>query len=679
MKRNILIVTLILTGNSPALLAQDTEFFPGEDVLEKIAESSEYESEDELESVFEEIEQQIHETVDLNTVARDGLDALPFLDEGQKDRLIAYRTQMGQIFSIYELSTLEGFDSETLGLLARFVRVEPKQENNGRDYVRHQINLGSAYTFEKAEGFKAENNKAPVFEGIEPRLYLKYRGEKGKQWSWGLLAENDPGEGFFDGNNPQGFDHYSGFASLNGTKALRKLIVGDFRIKTGQGLVFGSGYGLRKSVELPNIRHTGQGIRPSLYSGENGILRGIATEVAFNRIKIAAFYSCQQSDATVSETDEDGLPTVVTSLRTSGLHRTRNEITGEDALLVQTLGIHASYSRLYFSAGMGGGYTWLNCPLIPEDKIYASFYFRGEENFNISADCTVRFNRFTLFGEGAISRSGGGALLLGSEIFPSSRTRLHFLYRNYAKNFHTLSGNPFAEWSGVKNEEGLYTGIIVHPWAGIHLSAYYDVYRSPFLRYGSLLPVTGSDFSIQGTFQPQRETTLYVRLKREESNGIGPSGEIIRNDIRQITSRARFNIDHPIGKNLKIRFRAEGSSSIKGDSMNTGWLLLINLGYNSPSGWISCNGRIAWFNAGNYDARIYTYENDVPFGFSIPSFYRNGLRFYLNIKLSLSQKLSLWIKIAQSRYFDQTSVGTGYSTIEGAHKSDVKVYLRYRF
>ena len=89
--------------------------------------------------------------------------------------------------------------------------------------------------------------------------------------------------------------------------------------------------------------------------------------------------------------------------------------------------------------------------------------------------------------------------------------------------------------------------------------------------------------------------------------------------------------------------------------------------------------RLMYFETGGYDSRLYAYENDVLYSFSIPVFYDKGYRYYININYDFSKKLSLWLRLAQTIYKDKTSVGTGLDEISGNKKTEVKLQVQYYF
>ncbi len=82
--------------------------------------------------------------------------------------------------------------------------------------------------------------------------------------------------------------------------------------------------------------------------------------------------------------------------------------------------------------------------------------------------------------------------------------------------------------------------------------------------------------------------------------------------------------------------------------------------------------RLQYFETDSYDSRIYAYENDVLYSYSIPAFSDKGFRYYLTLNYDLTKKLSFWLRWAQTIYKDKNSIGSGLDEIEGNKRSELK-------
>ena len=117
----------------------------------------------------------------------------------------------------------------------------------------------------------------------------------------------------------------------------------------------------------------------------------------------------------------------------------------------------------------------------------------------------------------------------------------------------------------------------------------------------------------------------------------------------------------------------------KGNNAENGFMTFFDFVYKPMMKPISGNIRLQYFETDDYNSRIYAYENDVLYYFSIPVFFTKGYRYYVNINADLNKKLSLWLKWSQTIYEDRTSIGSGPDEINGSYKSELRALLRITF
>ena len=65
---------------------------------------------------------------------------------------------------------------------------------------------------------------------------------------------------------------------------------------------------------------------------------------------------------------------------------------------------------------------------------------------------------------------------------------------------------------------------------------------------------------------------------------------------------------------------------------------------------LSLRFRLQWFDARNWNNRIYLYEHDVLYAFSIPATYGLGGRMYLCLKWQAHPKLALYFRFSETLY-----------------------------
>jgi hypothetical protein len=91
------------------------------------------------------------------------------------------------------------------------------------------------------------------------------------------------------------------------------------------------------------------------------------------------------------------------------------------------------------------------------------------------------------------------------------------------------------------------------------------------------------------------------------------------------------------------------------------------------------NGRIQYFETDGFDSRLYAFENDVLYSYSIPQFMGKGLRYYTNASWDVNKKMTVWARWSQTIYSNQNSISSGLDRIEGNKRSEIKLQLLYNF
>jgi hypothetical protein len=142
----------------------------------------------------------------------------------------------------------------------------------------------------------------------------------------------------------------------------------------------------------------------------------------------------------------------------------------------------------------------------------------------------------------------------------------------------------------------------------------------------------------------------------------------------------RFHINYALGDNWILKNRIELIQYVEGQKdASLGYLVFQDVLYRPKEKFYELSMRYALFQSDSYDSRIYTYENDVLYAFSIPAFSGKGSRAYLMLRLKAHRNIDFWARIAQTWYADRFTIGSGLETIEGKTRTDIKLQMRWKF
>lgn len=647
------------------------------DLLENLIESIAEQSEESIDytNLLDELNNLLENPLDLNLATSQDLEKIPFLNQNQIVSFIKYRESTGSIYSLFELQVIPGFSYEIIRTMEPLVKIGDTHIAPIKSRSKNLLLLKTERTLEKEKGYSSEKTESRYL-GNPWKYYSRYQFSSPKRnLNLGFTTEKDKGEPFFEGKNANGFDFYSAFLQLNAKGLIRQLNLGDFQVKFGQGLNLGSGLSGGKSSFTTQNANKSNGIKSYHSTDENQFFRGFSLLLQpVKNTKFALFASSKKRDASLNS---DSISSFITSFQSTGFHRNKNEMNKKHELLENILG---SYFLINF-ANMEMGLSFLgqeySHEIRPEKKAYNLYNFRGNKNHNLSFHYSSQFQSIQLYGEIAQSKSGGNAFLQGMNIQAHPQLNLEFIYRKYDQNYHGMYSNAFAEQGKTQNEEGFYVGAEFHPFPKWSLKTYYDLFRFPWLNSTSTSPTQGHEYFSQVEFTPNSSTSVYFRFKREVKPKNDDS-DVIKIPVDVDKNQYRIHLSAKMDENWEIRNRVEFSSYKKENSRENGFLVYQDLIYHFTSVPISVNARYALFDTDSYDTRIYAYENDILYAYSVPAFYSKGAKFYLNINCKLSKECTFYAKYAQIKYSDHTSISSGSSEISGNTKSEIKLMLKFR-
>ena len=266
-------------------------------------------------------------------------------------------------------------------------------------------------------------------------------------------------------------------------------------------------------------------------------------------------------------------------------------------------------------------------------------------------------------------------MLHGTVISLHPKIGFSLLHRYYSNNFNTIKGQGFGEGYQTNNEKGLYSGLSIKLNSALNLSGYYDLFTFPWLKYQVNGPSSGSEYVIQLNYKPSKTIEIYSRYKskHKEENASGDVPVYYVSEKKQ--ENYRLNTILKTSETITLRNRIEFTTLSQGK----GILCYQDILFHPLKFPLSLAFRYAIFDTDNYDARIYAYENDVLYSFSIPAYYYKGQRSYITLHYKLNKNFDFWLRYATTTYENRKTVGSGNDEISGNQKTDVTFQLRCSF
>lgn len=645
------------------------------------------EDEARIETLYADLSYLSEHPFELNGVTEEQLKRLPFLTDSQISKLLDYRRKYGNMVSLYELKNVEELDFHTLSLLLSFVYIDeisvdkrPITVKNLLKYGSNNLQIRYDQCFQQKKGYGSYPDSIllqyPNRKYLGEPFYhsLRYEYTFDEQLQVGIVAEKDPGEPLWNRYH-KGYDSYSAHLFLKGNKLLKSLAIGDYKVSFGQGLVISNDFTPGRSSMVAQAERRSSGFRRHFSTNETDYFRGVATTLSLKCFEISALYSYRKLDAGVIDNQ-------ISSFKTDGLHRLIRDREKQHTVSMQTYGGNIRYATPNICVGVTAlSYSFGDKRVEPDPKPYNLFYFRGSRNTNISVDYLLKNKRVKFYGETAISANGKIATLNALQLTPASYFSFLLLYRHYDIGYQAFFGNAFAQNSSVQNEQGFYMGLQWTPFRRWKLSAYTDVFRFPWLKYGTDAPSTGQEYMVQVDYSPDKNYSFSLRYKyRQKEKNETVTDQTTLQILPYVQQRLRLQFMYTASPSFLLRTSADGVFyQEEKENWSAGWMIAQSAGWKPETSSVQADLYVAYFHTSDYNSRISSYEKNILYAFNKPSFYGKGMRFSFSFRWNLVKKLSVSAKLAHTHYLDRKVIGTDLEEINGSGKTDVYMLLQYKF
>ena len=653
-----------------------------EQQLENQTDADQGETEDD--TYLQELELFKKNPINLNIADADELKQLRIITDLQIANLISYRHLFGKLISMYELQAVPAWDVNTIRKLLPFVTTTTAfslAEEAGKRFRggEHSLLLRITQIPERSKGFSTSASGAKYI-GSPQKILFRYRYTYKNLLQFGLVGDKDAGEQFLKGAQKKGFDFYSFHLFARKIGIIQALAVGDFSVNMGQGLIQWQGLAFKKSVEVMGIKRQSAVLRPYNSAGEFYFHRGAGITIKKGKIETTAFVSFRKLGGNfVADTvnSED----FISSFLTSGYHRTLSENEDRNNLTQTAFGGNILYRSTRWQVGLNGIYYNFSLPIQKRNEPYNLFAISGKQWYNFSIDYSFTYKNFHFFGEGAADKNFNKAFINGLLISVDSRVDVSIVQRTIQKGYQSINGNAFTENTYPTNETGFYTGVTIRPAIGWKFDLYGDIYKFPWLKYLVDAPSHGKDFLAQLTYTPNKKVEIYTRFRNETKQSNQSDNLTVTNFLAIIPKQSwRTQLMFKLNSSLALRNRIELLwYDKKGKNNENGFLTFFDIIYKPMLNPFSGIVRLQYFETGGYNSRIYAYENDVLYSYSIPSFSDKGFRYYATINFDLTRKISFWLRWAQTIYKNRNTVGSGLDEIQGNKRSEFKLQGRWIF
>lgn len=585
-----------------------------EDIYSQVSEDAQDSPAQDFETLSEELLSLMAQPVSLNSGDYDALSGLPMLSEEEAAAILLKARDL-PYHNLYELQLVSGLKDYEIRNLLPFVETgapqrEPFYPRDLATYGKHEVSLRT--DVRDIEGYAGTD---PVY--IQAKYGYNYR----RKVEAGVTLRRPAAGGWTD-------LQYGGYVQLSNIGRLKRFVGGCYQARFGQGLVTNHFFHTGKSSRVMQTGHDRPGLSKVSSAGSERYQGIGATVTAGKHTEVSGWYSVDRNKVWHHAIGAN------VSLNFKNVHV---GVTVMEHLYSDSLPVRNTY--------------------------YNQAYFRGKHQCVVGADVKYTRRRLQLFGEVAAAEnsSWGAGCIGGVRLTPLPDLGMVALYRYYSPTFDNRYGYAFSEGSRLGDEHGGYLGVEYKGFQHWRLSAYGDVFHFNGPKYGIReAGTTGFEVSGQAEYIGSRYTAL-LRL-RSRTKG----------DER--THRARAEFSYTLG-NWRFHTRADASLVHSKDGsrpLTYGVSAFQDIEYHVRAIPMVIQLRLQGFDVRNWANRIYAYENDVLYAFSIPATYGVGGRWYVNMRYKISKQLAVYLRASETIYHPRWAADRS----RPVSKTDIHVMLR---
>ena len=231
----------------------------------------------------------LNHPLDLNHASREDLLQIPFLSTVEAEKINDYLLLHRPLLSIYELQSIEGLSIDLIRKLIPYITIYERE---------HKIPIWQAMTstfhssiilrwsrvLQDSKGYLLDDSLNTAYLGSPDKLFLKFKSAEPGRYSIAILAEKDADEPMFSSKSIPGIDFISAHLFfINIHPKIRSLILGDYSLRLGQGLILDNGFSIGKSFQFGTIVKTTSVIKPFQSVRESEMLRGFAGKLSLSQ------------------------------------------------------------------------------------------------------------------------------------------------------------------------------------------------------------------------------------------------------------------------------------------------------------------------------------------------------------------------------------------------------------
>ncbi|NJM25454.1 MAG: hypothetical protein HC859_08160 [Bacteroidia bacterium] len=181
------------------------------------------------------------------------------------------------------------------------------------------------------------------------------------------------------------------------------------------------------------------------------------------------------------------------------------------------------------------------------------------------------------------------------------------------------------------------------------------------------------------TYQPDKQTKVAIQVREEKKYKNLPqtNSQSTTQTSAAMRRNVQLKVSYQAHQNLHFQTTLLGSEFLHQSRNERGSMIAQDINFDATNH-VKVTGRYALFDTDSWDTRLYAYERNVWLAYSIPAFGGVGTHWMVMLECDLPGRVTLWARLAATRYDDRTEIGSGADKLIGNVIRDIKFQVRIK-
>ena len=505
-----------------------------------------------------------------------------------------------------------------------------------------------------------------------PNAALRIRAANAGQILVGINMEKDAGENWWTSKGP---DHLGGFIKLSPHYKNWSVVIGDYNLQIGEGLIHGKATFSGIGSEITGICKTGNGIYPHSSMMENGYQSGMAWSMTKKRWNIIFAGSLIHQDGRILIDEKTGR--TIFSEDITGYHITLTQISNRNKNTEKDITGFAEWKRNKLRIGFEISLNWSDHFRNASNEPYQLYYTIGKNQHVAGMNYKWQHNNFFLFGQIAKVMNNGSAIVSGVIWNVNNNISASMAFRNFDKDFNAVYAEATKENYKTMNETGLYTALNLKLNNNFSITGFTDNYLNPWISFDNNLPERGSNKGIKINYMEGKSLEMQLLFRNQQWHSNDNTQDYLPATKEESLNQLRWQCTLKPMFGLQLQTRLELKSHQQINKLSAaGYLAFEEISFITMNSKLKTIARISVFDTPDFSLAIYARERDLPYNYDQSINFGKGTSYYLILIYSIMRELDAGLKFSKTSWSNHW-VNDEWSNQYGNRKMALSFQINY--